>query len=52
MGGLQGARRNYYGTGYYINIDVASYYLALMIEYGYLSRNVSNKDKFREIRED
>jgi DNA polymerase elongation subunit (family B) len=50
-GGLHGARHNYYGTGYFINIDVASYYPALMIEYGYLSRNVKNPDKFREIRD-
>ncbi|MEK5107049.1 hypothetical protein MHI57_09755 [Cytobacillus sp. FSL K6-0129] len=50
-GGLHGARSNYYGTGYFLNIDVASYYPALMIEYGYLSRNVKNPDKFREIRD-
>ncbi|MBU5214994.1 hypothetical protein [Heyndrickxia oleronia] len=50
-GGLHGARTNYYGTGFFINIDVASYYPALMIEYGYLSRNVKNPDKFREIRD-
>lgn len=50
-GGLHGARANYYGEGYFINIDVASYYPALMIEYGYLSRNVKNPDKFREIRD-
>jgi hypothetical protein len=50
-GGLHGARDNYIDTGYFINIDVASYYPALMIEYGYLSRNVKNPDKFREIRD-
>ncbi|MEK4715248.1 hypothetical protein [Sporosarcina sp. FSL K6-5500] len=50
-GGLHGARNNYIGTGYFLNIDVASYYPALMIEYGYLSRNVKNPDKFREIRD-
>jgi DNA polymerase elongation subunit (family B) len=50
-GGLHGARHNYYGTGHFVNIDVASYYPALMIEYGYLSRNVINPDKFREIRD-
>ncbi|MEK5106534.1 hypothetical protein MHI57_07160 [Cytobacillus sp. FSL K6-0129] len=50
-GGLHGARSNYYGTGCFLNIDVASYYPALMIEYGYLSRNVKNPDKFREIRD-
>lgn len=50
-GGLHGARHNYVGTGFFINIDVASYYPALMIEYGYLSRNVKNPEKFREIRD-
>ncbi|MCM3763469.1 hypothetical protein [Neobacillus niacini] len=50
-GGLHGARSNYFGTGHFINIDVASYYPALMIEYGYLSRNVKNPEKFREIRD-
>lgn len=50
-GGLHGARRNYYGKGYFLNIDVASYYPALMIEYGYLSRNVKNPEKFSEIRD-
>lgn len=50
-GGLHGARNNYIDTGYFINIDVASYYPALMIEYDYLSRNVKNPAKFREIRD-
>lgn len=50
-GGLHGARPNYYGAGHFVNIDVASYYPALMIEYGYLSRNVANPNKFREIRD-
>ncbi|HEF1853636.1 hypothetical protein [Bacillus thuringiensis] len=50
-GGLHGARSKYVGTGYFLNIDVESYYPALMIEYGYLSRNVKNPDKFREIRD-
>lgn len=50
-GGLHGARRNYISEGHFLAIDVASYYPALMIEYGYLSRNVKNPDKFREIRD-
>lgn len=50
-GGLHGAIPNYYGEGYFLNIDVESYYPALMIEYDYLSRNVKNPDKFREIRD-
>src|SRR5690606_2981334 len=50
-GGLHGARRNYINEGYFLAIDVASYYPALMIEYGYLSRNVKNPAKFKEIRD-
>src|SRR5699024_5592634 len=50
-GGIHGARRNYYGEGDYLLIDVASYYPALMIEYDYLSRNVKDKNKFKEIRD-
>jgi len=50
-GGLHGARKNYIDEGYFLTIDVASYYPALMIEYSYLSRNVKNPNKFREIRD-
>lgn len=50
-GGLHGARPNYVGTGHFLNIDVASYYPALMIEYDYLSRNVKDPKKFTEIRD-
>jgi hypothetical protein len=32
-------------------MDVDSYYPALMIEYGFLSRNVMDPEKFREIRD-
>ena len=32
--------------------DVASYYPAMMIEYGFLSRNVKNKFKYRQIRDE
>lgn len=52
IGGLHGSRDNYYGEGLYLMADVASYYPALMIEYDYLSRNVINKDKFRQIRDE
>lgn len=50
-GGLHGALSNYSGTGEFINIDVASFYPALMIEYGYISRNVQDPNKYREIRD-
>ncbi|HCC5686976.1 TPA: hypothetical protein M5643_001183 [Staphylococcus aureus] len=50
-GGLHGARKNYFAKGYFLNVDVQSYYPALMIEYDYLSRNVPNKKKYRQIRD-
>lgn len=51
-GGLHGALPKYSGEGYFINIDVASYYPALMIEYNFISRNISNPNKYREIRDE
>ena len=48
-GGLHGAREKYHGEGYYLNIDVASYYPTLMIHYGLISRSVKNPAKFEEI---
>ena len=50
-GGLHGAREKYNAEGYFILVDVASYYPALMIEYDFLSRNVSDKNKYVEIRD-
>ena len=50
-GGLHGARNNYHEEGFFINMDVASMYPAIMIEYDFLSRNVANKDKYRHIRD-
>lgn len=52
VGGLHGSRDGYQGNGLYIMADVASYYPAGMIEYGYLSRNVSNPKKYRQIRDE
>jgi len=51
-GGLHGAIDKYSGEGHFITIDVASYYPALMIEYGFLSRNIANPAKYREIRDE
>jgi DNA polymerase len=48
-GGIHGAIPQYYGEGYFVNMDVRSYYPSLMIEYGWLSRNVSDPKKFKEI---
>lgn len=51
-GGIHGAIKQYQGEGLYIMSDIASMYPATMINYNFLSRNVSNPDKFRQIRDD
>ena len=51
-GGLHGARNNYHASGIYLSIDVASYYPSLMIEYGFLSRNVPDPEKYRQMRDE
>ena len=50
-GGIHGAINNYIGEGIFIMSDIASMYPAIMIEYNFLSRNVENPDKYREIRD-
>lgn len=50
-GGLHGAISQYAGEGYYINVDVESYYPAEMIVHKLLSRNVSDPSKFKGIRD-
>lgn len=47
-GGLHGALDNYIDDGLFLNIDVASYYPSLMIEYDFGSRNADFK-KYKEI---
>lgn len=51
-GGLHGAIPNYQGQGILLNVDVASFYPAIMIEYGFLSRNVADSTKYRQIRDE
>jgi len=51
-GGLHGALPQYTGEGHFLVIDVASYYPALMIEYNFISRNIANPKKYREIRDE
>ena len=50
-GGIHGAIPNYIGEGFYVMSDVASLYPSIMIEYGFLSRNVPDIKKFVEIRD-
>ena len=51
-GGIHGAIPNFSGNGKFIMMDVASMYPAIMIEYGFLSRNVKNPAKFKQIRDE
>lgn len=50
-GGLHSARKKYKGEDFIVNSDVSSFYPSIMIEYGLLSRNVQNPNKFKEIRD-
>lgn len=50
-GGLHGAIAQYAGEGYFINVDVESYYPAEMIAHALLSRNVQDPSKFKGIRD-
>lgn len=50
-GGLHGAVAQYAGEGYFINVDVESYYPAEMIAHDLLSRNVQDPSKFEGIRD-
>lgn len=50
-GGLHGAIAKYAGEGYFINVDVESYYPAEMIAHELLSRNVRDPSKFKAIRD-
>ena len=51
-GGIHGAIKQYQGEGLFIMSDIASMYPATMINYQFLSRNVHDPDKFRQIRDD
>lgn len=48
-GGLHGARERYKDEGILLNVDVVSFYPSLMIEYGFLSRNVEDPTFYKEI---
>jgi hypothetical protein len=51
FGGIHGAIDNCKYEGLLVNFDIASMYPALMIEYDFLSRNVYDKKKYRQIRD-
>lgn len=48
-GGIHSARKKYFGTGYFLNMDVASLYPSLMIRYNLHSRNIADPQKFVDI---
>lgn len=50
-GGIHAARPNYVGEGIILCADVASLYPSIMIIYNFLSRNVKEPGKFKEIRD-
>lgn len=50
-GGIHGAIPKYVGEGIFIMSDIASMYPATMINFNFLSRNVKDANKFREIRD-
>lgn len=48
-GGLHGAKPQYSGEGWFVNVDVASYYPSLMLRYGWISRNVADPEKYKDV---
>ena len=50
-GGVHGARDNYVAEGIILCCDVQSLYPSIIIEYNYMSRNVSEPIKYKEIRD-
>ena len=48
-GGVHGAIQQYSGEGFYLNMDVASLYPSLMIQYNLHSRNMKDPKKYEEI---
>ncbi|MBD1379087.1 hypothetical protein IC621_02485 [Bacillus sp. IB182487] len=51
-GGAHAAIPKYNAEGIILCADVASLYPSLMIEYGFMSRNVKDKDKYKLIRDE
>ena len=48
-GGAHGAILKYHGKGYFLNMDVASLYPSLMIQYNLHSRNIADSKKYVNI---
>jgi DNA polymerase len=50
-GGVHGAKPKYQGEGFYLNIDVKSYYPSMLIEYNLISRSAQFPEKYAETKE-
>ncbi|RDY26244.1 hypothetical protein CHL78_014190 [Romboutsia weinsteinii] len=48
-GGLHGARNTYVDEGIFVNSDICSFYPSLMLEYNFQSRNIRDKNKYKEV---
>jgi hypothetical protein len=48
-GGVHGAKTGYFGEGFFVLSDINSMYPSMMIEFELLSRNVTQKAKFKHI---
>jgi hypothetical protein len=51
FGGLHGALEKYNGSGYYLHIDVSSYYPSLIIVNNFMSRTTQEPWRFKELRD-
>lgn len=51
FGGIHGAIEKYNGSGYYLHIDVSSYYPSLIIGSGYMSRTTKEPELFTKLRQ-
>ena len=51
FGGIHGAIEKYNASGYFLHIDVSSYYPSLIIVNNYMSRASSEPQKFTELRD-
>lgn len=51
FGGIHAARSKYVDEGIILLADVSSLYPSIMINFGFLSRNVREPEKFKEIRD-
>lgn len=51
-GGIHAARKSYSSEGIILCCDVASLYPSIIIEYGFMSRNVEDSSKYKQMRDE